>query len=121
MSKHTPGPWAVSKNDLFVFGKKQGNGLEPIGFIYGPACAEHSEYGQRCIADVHLCAAAPAMLQALEDLLEAADALRQTCEVIRGSHPEENDTHTHEQWAEELLTEKSNAVRAVIRAARGEA
>lgn len=61
-AQHTPGPWAVSQNTNFVFGRKQGNGLEPLGFIYGPSFAEDSEVGQRALADTRLCAAAPELL-----------------------------------------------------------
>lgn len=79
--KHTPGPWAVSQNDWLVFGKKQGNGLEPIGFIYGAACAEKSEYGRRSLANVKLCAAAPALLEALETMCDEQDAQQGYCSV----------------------------------------
>lgn len=69
MSNHTPGPWAVSQNTNFVFGRKHVNGLEPVGFIYGPSFAEDSEVGRRALADTRLCAAAPDLLAALVRLM----------------------------------------------------
>lgn len=76
MSAHTPGPWAVSRNTNLVFGKKQGFGLEPLGFIYGPSFAEDSELGRRALADTRLCAAAPDLLEALVRLSAQCDRLR---------------------------------------------
>lgn len=62
MSKQsfTPGPWRVSTENDLVFGAVQGNGLEPIGFVYGP-----SHHGDREAADARLIAAAPDMLASL--------------------------------------------------------
>ncbi|WP_439586943.1 hypothetical protein [Hydrogenophaga sp.] len=60
----------MSQNTNFVFGKKQGIGLEPLGFIYGPSFAEDSEVGRRALADTRLCAAAPDLLEALVGCIE---------------------------------------------------
>lgn len=115
MSKHTPGQWSAV--EVGHYGA--GDNIMPLFEVQSSECAVVCENIKE--ADALLIAAAPAMLESLEDLLEAADALRQTCEVILGIHPEKDDTHIHEQWAEKLLTEKAEAVRAVIRAAKGEA
>lgn len=58
----TSGPWAVSSNQSYVFGRKQGPGLEPIGFVYGPACGENSTVGLRAMADCRLIAEAGTVL-----------------------------------------------------------
>ncbi len=67
MSKHTPGPWAVGNVDPLSFGQPQGNGMLPLGFVYGPSHAELSEHGRECLANAQLCAAAPDLLEALQD------------------------------------------------------
>lgn len=69
--QHTPGPWAVSSNTACIFGAKRGLGLEPIGLIYHPALPDNSAVGLRARADAALCAAAPELLDALRELLEA--------------------------------------------------
>ena len=66
MSDWTPGPWVVGNVFPLTFGVQHGNGTEPIGFVYGPASAEHSEYGRRAIANTRLIAAAPEMANALK-------------------------------------------------------
>jgi len=63
MSAHTPGPWAVSQNTHLVFGRADGPGLEPIGFVYGPSFADQSAVGLRAMADCRLIAAAPEMFR----------------------------------------------------------
>jgi len=71
IAQHTPGPWAVSKNTPLIFGRTQGAGLEPLGFIYGPPFEERSEVGRRAKADVALCAAAPELLDVAQKLVSA--------------------------------------------------
>lgn len=65
-SAHTPGPWTIGNTDPLLFGRKQGNGTEPIGFVYGPSFAERSAVGQRALANARLIAAAPELLEALQ-------------------------------------------------------
>lgn len=66
---HTPGPWVVWNTDSLLFGRPQGNGSEPIGFVFGPSFPERSAVGQRAMADARLCAAAPELLEALQALI----------------------------------------------------
>jgi hypothetical protein len=73
MTKHTPGPWATGNTDQLLFGRKQGNGTEPIGFVYGPSFPERSEVGQRALADARLIAAAPELLEALQGMCIALE------------------------------------------------
>ena len=49
--KFTSEPWVVGNADGLLFGKKQGNGTEPIGFVFGPSLPERSEVGMRAIAN----------------------------------------------------------------------
>ena len=70
MSKHTPGPWSICSAEPFLFGKKQGEGIGPIGFVYGPSFAERSELGQEAMANARLIAAAPDLLKALQMAFE---------------------------------------------------
>ena len=63
----------------------------------------------------------PGLLAALTDLLEAADSMRGTFGCIQGGHPEEDDAHTHDKWAEDFLKERADAARAAIATATGSA
>jgi hypothetical protein len=73
MSKHTPGPWVVGNQDPLNFGVPRGWGTEPIGFVYGPSFPEHSEVGQRALANARLIAAAPELLEALRSIADCCD------------------------------------------------
>ena len=75
MSKHTPGPWVVGNQDPLNFGVQRGCGTEPIGFVYGPSFPEHSEVGQRALANARLIAAAPELLEALQYMLNVCPAI----------------------------------------------
>ena len=71
----TEGPWAQCASDVFMFGRKEGNGTEPIGFVYGPSFAERSEYGRRTIATARYIAAAhPAAIRSLLDERDRIEA-----------------------------------------------
>ena len=69
-TKHTPGEWVTGSTDPLLFGRKQGNGTEPIGCVYGPAFPERSDVGQRALANARLIAAAPELLDALKSLVQ---------------------------------------------------
>jgi hypothetical protein len=43
--------------------------------------------------------------EALRDVQEAAESMLGTCGCIQGDTPEDEDTHTHDGWAEEFLRE----------------
>lgn len=89
-----------------------------VASIYGndPECKPD----EVMCANARLIAAAPELLSALSDLLEAADSMRATFGRLHGSTPEDCDIETHEQWAEEFLKERAEAARAAIFKATGE-
>jgi hypothetical protein len=59
MSKHTPGPWTVGDSGGYLNQMK----IEPaIGVVYGA--------GEEIQANAHLIAAAPELLEALQELKE---------------------------------------------------
>lgn len=95
MSKHTPGPWEVRKNEPWVIAKAYGN-MKSVVHLNLPI--EQSEE-QR--ANARLIAAAPDLLEALELML---DRFRDT----EGSHG---------QWEEEAT---ENARAAIAKATGGE-
>jgi len=77
MSRHTPGPWSVGNTDPLLFGVKRGNGMAPIGFVYGPSFPERSALGSEALANARLIAAAPDLLEALQMIYsETADYIR---------------------------------------------
>ena len=47
--------------------------------------------------------------RALNDLIEGAESMLGTCGVVRGDTPEDADTHTHDDWAEDFLAERTKA------------
>ncbi len=70
----TPGPWVTGNVDPLLFGHKQFNGTEPIGFVYGPIFEEESEIGRKAIAtSAYIAAANPATILAI---LECVGLLR---------------------------------------------
>jgi hypothetical protein len=116
-AKHTPGPWAVSQNFELVFGRKQGPGLEPVGFVYGPSTPEDSEVGRRARADCHLIAAAPDLLacQTMGAQLNTPDFLdwiADRLEHIHGENPNVDYIRS--------LRDRADAGRAAIAKATGE-
>ena len=58
---------------------------------------------------------------ALADLIEAADSMRGTYGCVRGETPEDDDTHIHDKWAEDFLSERTEQARAAIAKATGAA
>lgn len=59
------------------------------------------------------------LVQALQDMIEAAQSMAGTCGVIRGDTPEDADIHTHDDWAEKFLAERTAAALAVVAKAAG--
>lgn len=90
------GPWVTGNTDPLLFGRPQGNGTEPIGFVYGPSFPERSEVGQRALAAAKVAAAAPAMAAALDCIVR-----RLQMDVDDGSRPD--------QWTMEDLTRTAKA------------
>lgn len=82
MSKHTPGEWVTGSTDPLLFGRKQGNGTEPIGFVYGPSFPERSDVGQQALANARLIAAAP---ENYACNVELAKIVRELCATY--NHP----------------------------------
>ena len=58
--------------------------------------------------------AAPELLAALRDLIEAAESMQGTFGCIRGRTPEHDDLHTHDQWAEGFLAERLETAKAAL-------
>lgn len=104
MSKHTPAPWTVSELDARGEVSKYNIFIEPNVAVIERKVAGHD---QNDMADAHLIAAAPAMLQALEEMLEVHGV---RWEHVRG------DSSIPASWVE--LSDKA---RAAIKAAKGEA
>lgn len=48
------------------------------------------------------------MRTALQNMIEAAGALQNTCGAIHGDTPEDSDTFTHDKWAEDFLRETAS-------------
>ena len=94
--QHTRGPWVTGNTDPLLFGRPQGNGTEPLGFVYGPSFPERSEVGQRAMANAQLVAASPAMAAALDCIVR-----RLQMDVEDGSRPD--------QWTMEDLIRTAKA------------
>ena len=90
------GPWVTGNTDPLLFGKPQGNGTEPIGFVYGPSFPERSEAGRRALAAAKVAAAAPAMAAALDCIVR-----RLQMDVDDGSRPD--------QWSMEDMIRTAKA------------
>ena len=54
------------------------------------------------------------MRAALQNMIEAAGALQNTCGAIFGDTPEDSDTFTHDKWAEDFLRETTSASLPVL-------
>lgn len=115
MSKHTPGPWRVGNTEPLLFGRPQGNGSVPIGFVYGPSFSERSEVGQRALADARLCAAAPELLEALRNLYMSAPTSTE-CNAFHHSKEERHAGFEPRQPAKDYLSALSHASAAIAKA-----
>lgn len=60
------------------------------------------------------------LLEALQNLIEAAESMKGTYTFVQGKTPEHEDHYGHEKWAEEFLQETTDAARAAIAKATGE-
>ncbi len=49
------------------------------------------------------------LVEALAELIEGAESMLGTCGVVRGDTPEDADEHTHDDWAEDFLAERTKA------------
>jgi len=114
MSKHTPGPWRLinepNSSNVLVCGSPSHIATVAVGGAID-APTDH--------ANARLIAAAPELLAALHDLIEAADSMRATFGCIRGDTPEDSDMFIHEEWAEDFLKERADAALAAIAKATG--
>lgn len=70
MSKHTPAPWTVSELDARGEVSEYHIFIEPNVAVIERKVAGHDQHD---MADAHLIAAAPAMLQALESIFYCCD------------------------------------------------
>lgn len=61
------------------------------------------------------------LVEALQELIEGAESMLGTCGVIRGATPEDSDMFLHDDWAEDFLTERTTAARALIAKHKGAA
>jgi len=68
MSKHTPGPWEIKRH--FDSCYRYISAPEHIALAQVVWCVEEEERSPVCEANAHLIAAAPELLEALENLLK---------------------------------------------------
>mgnify|MGYP003543718610 CR=1 len=124
---HTPGPWEAVRIYEFIDNPSMRVTAKGGAVFVAQATFDHgARTGGPFLSDVNemhanarLIAAAPELLQALQDLIEAAESLLGTCGCIRGKTPEHDDLHTHEDWAEKFLNERLQATTAAILKATG--
>ena len=86
--KHTPGPWEVDKETGEIIARES-----VLGIIYGaddfPCCEE--DIDEECRANAYLIAAAPDLLEALEDCCTRMERCRSILQDPRcGGNPESN-------------------------------
>lgn len=113
MSKHTPGPWSfrkcqpreiILKRVHWEFGQPNGRG---VGIAFGP------ENGEPSAANARLCAAAPALLEALEQLL--TDMV-----ISQGNMRDAAKRDPRWEGCADALQPRVDAARAAIAAAKGD-
>jgi len=93
---YTAGPWVIGNTDPFLFGRPQGNGTEPLGYVYGPGFPERSEYGRRALGNAQMADPAPSMAAALDCIVR-----RLQMDIDDGSRPD--------QWTMEDLVRTAKA------------
>ena len=77
MSKHTPGPWRVQpytwqRGNVSVFAPKFGRAPYGACVAHTP-CSDGVGGADGALANAHLIAAAPELLEALKEIVDAAD------------------------------------------------
>lgn len=81
-------------------------------------------FTNECIEELRRLAAVEAnqaeLLEALQNLIEAAESMKGTYTFVQGKTPEHEDHYGHEKWAEEFLQETADAARAAIAKVTGE-
>lgn len=82
MSKHTPGPWHAFVGDdhdtLAVFGPDNTGEKPVVEWVGLDGRARDCGY-KTCVANTHLIAAAPDLLEALEAMVDAFDYIAGDC------------------------------------------
>lgn len=68
MSKHTPGPWEIEEHYHFSYRWVSGPKHSQLAQVVW--CMEGDDRSPECEANAHLIAAAPELLEALENLLK---------------------------------------------------
>ena len=71
MSKHTPGPWEIQEHPNGIY--KYISGPEHLEFAQVVWCMEDDERSPECEANARLIAAAPELLEAVEELLACTE------------------------------------------------
>lgn len=71
MSKHTPGPWAISGGRLDI--RANANGARFIARAYCPETHELAPMDAECVANARLIAVSPEMLKALLEVAWLCD------------------------------------------------
>ena len=84
MSKHTPGPWEIKRH--FDPGYKFISAPKHSGLAQVVWCMEDEDRSPACEANAHLIAAAPDLLEALEELVDLFGGL------VSGEYPPDGFT-----------------------------
>ena len=84
-AKHTPGPWAVDQCSAPVYGSDGSLVAEGIG-IGAQSTHIGTVYGKNSSHNAHLIAAAPAMYEALQDIVEGLTD--EITHMVEGSKPD---------------------------------
>lgn len=72
-TKHTPGPWSIDQNDLALRGQFLDINTDYAGVLV--ASVVDLDYDRpECEANARLIAAAPELLESLQEILDASDA-----------------------------------------------
>lgn len=109
----TPGPWFVDEHGV------SSKAVLGIARVYHAATREGwsgSDLAtmEHCKANACLMAAAPKLLAALEDLLEAVQSMQGTYTKKCGDTPEDMDICMHDEWAESFLEERAEEAAEVL-------
>lgn len=83
MSAHTPGPWYFDEDDRAV-GPVSNKSIGVCSIMLADGNAARYHFGEQSIANANLIAAAPDLLEALDNLLWHAEQLEELIESERG-------------------------------------